>query len=490
MAPNITIPGVVSFGWGKGEPEPEPEPTPSRKLQSEPFDPPAILIPGRTPIDASILANTRGYYYNKYPSTWDVERARRATQLSGYGQALIRIPVNAAVGPAGFEIRFKNGTHQRMWDTWQWNRRWPWKKFDEALRQAARSLIRDGETIAELEYGDGRIYLNQHDMLDIPLIPGRGVHLNDHGVPVEYEIRPWQGYDPRVAPVYPHNVSAENIIHVFHEEYERQIRGISWLRPSLDRLGELEDLLVSGYATVRRNLNTGGIVRLSANWNVEPRRDPTTGDYFNRDGTVMTEQEREDYAQSRLDEALTVAPDKLATVQAEKDEIEYLELAAGNPLPEKYKDLVGIYLASIARSVGMSYFSLTGDVSSANYSSLRFGLGADRVATARIQRLLTGWTTSIIDKWGTFNSLLIPNWPRGWTDFDIIFPRPPDIDPVRDAQARKIDLESEFMSRQEMIREDGRDPDIVAAEIVKWREMTGAGKAGEPNRSGQSVSRN
>ena len=67
-------------------------------------------------------------------------------------------------------------------------------------------------------------------------------------------------------------------------------------------------------------------------------------------------------------------------------------------------------------------------------------------------------------------------------EFDVVTPKPPDIDPVRDAQSRKIDNEIGYRSVQEMIREDGRDPVMVEQELMDWK-----GKAAMPTASGDGV---
>ena len=426
-------------------------------------------------VDSSILANTRRYYNSRYQGAWEVERARRATQVGGYGSALVRIPVNAAVGPTGFEIKFDNPVHQMAWDMWRWNVRRPWERFDEALRDAAQSIIRDGEAMAELSYYQGGVVMRMIDPLDVPIGIRESIKIGPMGEPLSYYVRPYiSGQDPYLIPEEPHIVSAANFVHVFGEDFPRQVRGISWMRPALERLHELEELLSAGYASIKRTLNLGGIIRLDKSWDIEPIID-ADGNYLDDEGNIMDDAAKASYAKARLAEALTTAPDKLATVKADKDEIEYLELSSQVPLPAGYKDIVVSELSNIARSVGLSYFSLTGDVSSANYSSLRFGLATDRNTTMRVQRLLEGFVDSVIDKWGYFMSVSVPGWPEGWNQYKVIKPRPPDIDPVKDAQARQVDVNTGYKSVPELITEDGRDPEKVKAEILEWREAMGGG---------------
>ena len=434
---------------------------------------------GLQPLTLGVLDRTRGYYNIRYQGPWEIERARRITQITGYGEAMIRILINAAVGPKGFEIKFENPVHQGAWDLWHWNHRRSWERFDEALRDAAVHIVRDGEAMTEMQYYQGRVMMMMVDPLDVPLGGQYGIDLGLMGEPLRYHVRPYISNNYYLSPLYAHTVEASNFIHVFPEDYARQIRGISWLRPAIDRLEELEDLLVSGYSVIKKSLNLGGIIRLDKSWNIEPPVNDD-GDFVNEDDTVMSDAEVESYSEARLNEAVSVAPDRLAVVKANEKEIEYLELKTATPLPPGYEPLVKSYLASCARSVGLSYFSLTGDVSSANYSSLRFGLMADKRSTERVQRLLEGYTYEVIRRWGQFMSVITPGWPDGWTDYEVIKPRAPDVEPVRDAQARAIDIKSGFKSPQEFIREDGRDPAAVEADFAVWTgpKLNGSGNGG------------
>ena len=273
---------------------------------------------------AAVLDKTRGYYNNRYQSAWEVERYRRVTQVSGYGNALVNIPVNAAVGEKGWDVKFKNPTHQRMWDAWRWNPRRPWEDISEALRDAGRAIVRDGEVMAEMSYQNKAISMLMVDPLDCPMTGG-GVRLGAMGEPVEYWVRPYIGNDPRLVPIQSHFVSAMNFVHVFPEEYARQTRGISWMRPAIDRVEELEDLLTTSYATIKKSLALRGIIRISKSWGVEPQTDDE-GNPVDDEGNLLSEAEVQEYAEARMTEALTVAPDRLATVYADEKEIEYMEL--------------------------------------------------------------------------------------------------------------------------------------------------------------------
>ena len=63
--------------------------------------------------------------------------------------------------------------------------------------------------------------------------------------------------------------------------------------------------------------------------------------------------------------------------------------------------------------------------------------------------------------WATITRAVTPGFPADIGAVTITCPSQPDVEPVRDAQARKIDAELGYRSVPSMIRADGRDPDDV-----------------------------
>ena len=76
---------------------------------------------------------------------------------------------------------------------------------------------------------------------------------------------------------------------------------------------------------------------------------------------------------------------------------------------------------------------------------------------------------------------LVANIPPG----DIQWLEPPyrSVDPVKDAAANKILVELGVKSRAEVIRERGKDPDTVLAEVSE--EADNAAQSDEPEQSEQ-----
>lgn len=112
-------------------------------------------------------------------------------------------------------------------------------------------------------------------------------------------------------------------------------------------------------------------------------------------------------------------------------------------------------LGRAGAGLGISYYALAGDTRSANYSSLRFASLDDEMRYNVVRRMMREAIVRMMRMWGINK-----------TD-DVQWSEPPyrSVDPVKDAAANKILVEMGVKSKAEVIRERGKDPDMVFAEI-------------------------
>lgn len=121
---------------------------------------------------------------------------------------------------------------------------------------------------------------------------------------------------------------------------------------------------------------------------------------------------------------------------------------------------------SIAAGIGLSYHQFTGDLSSANYSSLREGKlkmwsGADAYTTRVIRPMLCR-----------------PLWREFWryasvidnvrTEPKVVWSRPsrPWVDPKKDAEGESMNVRNGFKSLRQAIADRGLDPEAVLEDIA------------------------
>lgn len=132
-----------------------------------------------------------------------------------------------------------------------------------------------------------------------------------------------------------------------------------------------------------------------------------------------------------------------------------------------YEDHVRIELRAIAAGADITYEQLTGDYSQVNFTSGRMGKIEFRAMVEQFQWLVfvPMAMERIAERFAYVAWLAgkIPDqtvMPEDWTA-----PRIPLLDPLREAEGYAVMRENNFMSRHEIVRELGYDPEQVDGEI-------------------------
>ena len=130
----------------------------------------------------------------------------------------------------------------------------------------------------------------------------------------------------------------------------------------------------------------------------------------------------------------------------------------------------------IAKALGISYSTLTGDLNEVNYSSIRHGASEQRRQFRGLQNfIIRNLHNKIFERWlmceikrGTIApqqyAQVLQNYtfkPQGWEY----------IDPYKEINANKIALESGQKSLSEILREKGKELDSHIAEMKKEEEI-------------------
>lgn len=124
----------------------------------------------------------------------------------------------------------------------------------------------------------------------------------------------------------------------------------------------------------------------------------------------------------------------------------------------------------IGAAVGMPYAKLTGDLTQANFSSLKAG-------SNQFEALMDSfrWLTLIpqvcdpVLSWFFEAAVLSGQAPtQRLPDYEWQPPPYPEVDALKEAQARAIDVRSGVKTMQQVIRERGGDPDRQLDQIAEW----------------------
>ena len=246
-------------------------------------------------------------------------------------------------------------------------------------------------------------------------------------------------------------IPAREIIHVFEPKRPGQLRGVSQLAPVLTRLRgsmDMEDAVLERQKLA--NLYTMFITRPAPDA-ADVDIDPLTGlpVYYGTDGSPMVGLEPGIAQELRPGEGVTFAnPPEAGTTFSEYMRTTHLGTAAGAGLP---------------------YELFSGDIKDISDRTLRVAINEFRrfAQQRQWQILIPQFCQKVIEWWAEADALggglplpkleaaKAPKWsPHGWEY----------IHPTQDAQGKKIEVDSGFRSRSDVIAERGDDPATVDAE--------------------------
>jgi lambda family phage portal protein len=324
---------------------------------------------------------------------------------------------------------------------------------------AVRAMVEAGECFAHLipTAGGLRVRLLDADMVPLDetreLGDGRrviqGVEFDADGTRVAYRVH-------RTRPDVPSfstdlvRVPAEQMAHLFAPLAPGQVRGISWLAPVLLRLHELD--LYEDAQLVRQK-----VAALFAGFVVDP-----TGTGAGFEGTQTA---------SVLTTGLE--PGTLKTLPPGTD-VRFSEPAViGDAI-----QFLQLQLRSVAAGLGVPAYLLDGDLSTANYSSLRAALVEFRTRLEQLQHGIIAfqlcrpvWRAWVIGEVlagrlvGDVDALLAVEW---------ITPAQPWVDPLKDAEAAAAQVANGITSRRKIVASQGYDVEQLDAEIAADRDRARA----------------
>ncbi|MEM7006508.1 MAG: phage portal protein [Pseudomonadota bacterium] len=326
----------------------------------------------------------------------------------------------------------------------------------------AQTMIVDGESFIQL--------IPSRDGLKLRLIPAEqvdwsltrelagdarivnGVEFNSDGERIAYHILPVS--PTSIYPTYgePIRVAADQILHVFKPIAAGQVRGVSWLAPILLQSNEFDQLVDALLVGVK-------VAAMHAGFVIDP----------NANGTVAFDPEdSEGLANASLE------PDVMRVLPAGTD-VRFSTPQQANEVSA----FLRLNLQMLAAGLGIPEHMLSGDLSNANYSSIRAGLLPFR---ARVEQIQYGVLVPqfLRPVWQRFVALSVlsgateaPGYESERAAYEAVEwipPRHMQVDPLKDTQAVKEQLGMGLMSRRQAVAEQGWNVETLDAEIAADRE--------------------
>lgn len=273
-----------------------------------------------------------------------------------------------------------------------------------------------------------------------------GIELDPYNKPVgfwieKYSLDGWSLSEPEFIP-------ADRIIYLYQKKRPSQVREISDVAASLTRIRDANELMTAVSVKERIAACLSVFVKKSV---------PTQNGGFGRQPGVVTPDGRMDYSGKMLKPGMI-------TEMNPGDEIQVVDPKGSGGEAE---GMIKLQQRLISSGQGLSYESVSRDMSNVNYSSARQGVVEDDMTFAEdielIKELLddiyeaflvAGMLSGIFDLPGFFENreakhkYLAHNWvssPKPW------------IDPVKEANANKTALETGLKTFAELSAADGRD---------------------------------
>ena len=281
-----------------------------------------------------------------------------------------------------------------------------------------------------------------------------GIEFNQYGKPLNYYIKKdIDGYYSEVSGNNHYIIPADEIIHLFLPQYVDQKRGLPWYSNVLLRMNMLNGFEEAAVAHARAGACQMGFIT-------------------NNDPDAYEEDDEKD-----MNIDIDATPASFHELPPGYDVKKYDPAYPNGEFDVFSKSI----LRSIAVGLNSGYSSISGDLSSVNFSSLRQGILDEREVWKGLQKWFkTNFTERVHGAWLKFSLLasrikcgsgfLKPERYEKYKDVTWTMRRWSWVDPVKDVNSAAISVQNGFRSRSDVIREQGRDPQEVWTEIEKENE--------------------
>ena len=374
-------------------------------------------------------------YTTNYHGEMAVEKARKL-ELTNPTINRYKMLLQHNVVGEGFMLKSRPKTLSDLFLLWAGS---SWPTFQ---REVIWNLARDGEVFI-LVSREGPKLLDALKCKRTPTdlnerISGliEGVRFDAQGNPISYH------FDNRT-------YSARDIIHIFVRNTPDQVRGESWLAPCLNTLSSMDDLRGQVINHARSASNLRGFIKS------EPENSVMDAVF----GDVTTEEGAEE-ARKMISKLQGAKNPGLVFLPPGADFIATNPDLSATTIAPMFETLLRL----VAAGVGLSYATIAGDQTSANFSSLRFGRLDDVATYKQHQHTLKLAYDELMLKFRTVVGNGTNRWSWSAPGFEY-------IEPVKEATANRMLLEMGLTSKTRLLAEQGVDYAEVLDELVRERQL-------------------
>ena len=384
---------------------------------------------------------------------WTQEQIRDLTLCDGFAERAVDSLVLGSLHGKGIVVDFGSDYVNRLWEKWRWN------SFDEEddiitlQRLMARAVVRDGEIFLvsrSSEYGPG-LFLDWHNSRMVDRANGVWQGHRQGGIEFDQDYRPAFYHFARVTEqgeYNPHSrvvvVPAFRVAHVYRQDFDGQVRGISWLRPSIDAIEKLSKYTDDVTDALDILVKMPQYIQLSEDFGQLELSNAT--------------------ASELLDLALRASVDRRVAIPpgAELKSLQTPDMLRGSQVAE----IEGVHERRVSRGTGVSTHTLTGSQSDANLSSIRAGEAENQQVYQRLQHVLTKGVKKVVRIWLDYHRIIDPQvrevWASGEVDYKVSGGGYIDY---RDKSAESNQVRDGLKTRSSVFRDRGEDPEQVYAEM-------------------------
>ncbi len=282
-----------------------------------------------------------------------------------------------------------------------------------------------------------------------------GIVFNDQGTRTGYRL--WEANPTEEIVVQrrkTRTVNAGDMIHLFRADRPGQIRGVPDVSAVMMRMRDLDDYHDAALLLAKVQSVLGAFITQT-----------------NTPATSTMGTEGTDAAGNRIEE---LAPGMIGYLGPGED-VKFLAPQGGGP----FEGYTRQALLWIAAGFGLPYHLLTGDLTQANYSSIRAGMLEFKRQVEQDQYLLL--IPALCQPiWRAFISQAVigGQLPADAADVGATWtpPRFEMVDPIKDTTALQMQVRSGFISWPDAVAAQGYDPAKLLAEIQDWNgRLTAAG---------------
>lgn len=382
------------------------------------------------------------------------ERSRDLRRNNAYIHKAIDVIANNVVGK-GIQTQWDDDAIDEQWKAWanSTNIDYDGRNNIKGLQRLVMEAVAEsGEVLIRKRIVNGLAIPLQYQVLESDFLDStilntsptqdgnfviQGIEFDGNGKRVGYHIyeshpgsidHPFQSLKSNFIP-------ANEILHIYRAERPGQVRGVPWPSPVMIKTKDLEDF------------EDAQLMR---------QKVASCFTAFVHDISADVECDDESDLGEKIEPALIehLPPGKTITF-------------ANPPSVENYKEFTSSHLRAIAAGMGLSYESLTGDLTETNYSSGRMGhLSMQRnIDSWRDGIIITHMMSPIVEDFKNILSIMGTDASRSKATH--IPPMREMIDPTKEVPAMISSIRAGLTSRPEAIAALGKDPNDVNNRIKK-----------------------